>query len=298
MVLTFDVGGTFVKWALADGEEFVQRGKFPTPQGSFDQLVEAVQSVWDALDTVPDGMAFSVPGTVDVANGIIRQGGALQYNTGIAFAPLLVERFGVPVTVENDARCAAYAELASGALCGVNEALVVVVGTGIGGVVISGGEVLRGAHGYAGELSIIPTRPIRANGMDAFLGSHVGMRPLLVRAAGELGETAISGERLMELVRDGDPHANAVLDEALDELTDALFGLQMAFDPEVIAIGGGISADSTYVDRLASKYEELFATFPLPVQHARIVACVHRNDANLLGALATYHKWVEAYKRK
>ena len=74
MVLTFDVGGTFVKWALADGEEFVQRGKFPTPQGSFDQLVEAVQSVWDALDTVPDGMAFSVPGTVDVANGIIRQG--------------------------------------------------------------------------------------------------------------------------------------------------------------------------------------------------------------------------------
>lgn len=293
MVLTFDVGGTFVKWALADGEAFVQRGKFPTPQESFEQLAQGVQQVWDSLDQAPDGMAFSVPGTVDVAAGVIRQGGALQYNTGVAFAPRLSERFGVPVTVENDARCAAYAELASGALRGVDDALVVVVGTGIGGVVVSGGEVLRGAHGYAGELSIIPTRPIRAHGMDAFLGSHVGMRPLLARAADALGEADVTGERLMELVREGDAHANAVLDGALDELTDALFGLQMVFDPEVIAIGGGISADATYVDRLAHKFEELFAAFPLPVQHARIVPCVHRNDANLLGALATYHKWID-----
>lgn len=118
------------------------------------------------------------------------------------------------------------------------------------------------------------------------------MRPLLAHAADVLGEPDVTGERLMQLVRAGDGRGNSVLNDALEELTDALFGLQMAFDPRVIAIGGGISADETYVARLSQKYEELFAAFPLPVQHARVVPCVHRNDANLRGALAVFHKRV------
>jgi predicted NBD/HSP70 family sugar kinase len=89
-------------------------------------------------------------------------------------------------------------------------------------------------------------------------------------------------------VEKGDARASAALDDALADLADALLSLQFLLDPQRFVIGGGISANATYMARLTTAYERAFATLPFQAPHAEVVAARFRNDANLLGAVVHY----------
>src|SRR3546814_9203263 len=95
-------------------------------------------------------MGVGVPGLVD-RSGMLHLGPHLRHIADLPLSAAMTERTGVPVPVDNDANCHALAELRAGAAQGVEEALVVTLGTGIGAGVVTGGQVLHGMNGFAGE---------------------------------------------------------------------------------------------------------------------------------------------------
>lgn len=289
MLLAIDIGGTFIKWAISDGYSLTDaRGKVPTPQDSFDSLVEAIAQIAEALPERVGGVAVSLPGTVDATTGFIVQGGALQYANERNLVDALHDRLNLPSSIQNDARCAALAEIELGELKGMTDGVMVVIGTGVGGAVLSGGRLVTGAAGAAGELSMLAVRPLRREGMGALLGNRSGMRGLLAKAQEILGRESLTGEELMALVESGDEKATEALDEALADLADAMLSLQFLLDPQRFVIGGGISANATYMAHLVQAYENAFATLPFQAPHAEVVPARFRNDANLLGALVHF----------
>jgi len=289
MILAIDIGGTFVKWAVAEGLELTgTRGKVPTPQTSFEELVETIARLAENLPEQLEGIAVSLPGTVDASTGFIVQGGALQYANECNLVDALHDRLGLPASIQNDARCAALAELALGELKGCTDGVMVVIGTGVGGAVVSGGHLVTGSTGAAGELSMLAVRPLRSEGMGGMLGNRAGMRALLAKAAETLGRESLTGEELIALVNAGDDQATTVLDDGLADLADALLSLQFLLDPQRFVIGGGISADETYMTHLLAAYDAAFASLPFPAPRAQVVPARFRNDANLLGAVVHY----------
>ena len=151
--LTIDVGGTHIKYALMqENGGLTQAGHVPTPPKSLDQFFESIFSIIDQYQEKIEGVAFSVPGKVDSQTGTIYFGGALTYLDQVCLKEVIKERYGLRASVQNDAKAAALAELWLGSLQGVQDAAVIVLGTGVGGGIILDGKLRLGPHFQAGEL--------------------------------------------------------------------------------------------------------------------------------------------------
>ncbi|MBQ0064728.1 MAG: ROK family protein [Firmicutes bacterium] len=147
-ILSFDVGGTFIKWALFDEYEIIQKGKVETPQTSFEEYLNALKSVVDAFPNV-EGLAFSLPGTIDKKTGYMVQGGSLHYNDNRYYVKEVEEFFHLPVSIENDSKSAAICEHEMGALKGIENGAVIVLGTGLGCTFVLNGQIYNGTHNAA-----------------------------------------------------------------------------------------------------------------------------------------------------
>lgn len=120
-ILAIDIGGTFIKYALMDGDCGIrEKGKIPTPGSGREALVDALCTLFESFrpKEVPEGMAIALPGIIDSENGYVAMGGALAYNNDFYFRKALQERCpGIKIVINNDAKCAALAEASVGALC-------------------------------------------------------------------------------------------------------------------------------------------------------------------------------------
>ena len=160
MYLVFDVGATFIKYALMDDEGNISgKGKTPTDrdaEAGTPAFVAQIKKVYDekVLDCDITGIAMGLPGQIDVERGIVYGGGGIKYLDGAHLGDLISEACGgVSVALENDGKCAALAELWLGNASTATNAVVVVVGTGIGGGIIIDRKIHRGKRLLAGELS-------------------------------------------------------------------------------------------------------------------------------------------------
>ena len=108
MVLALDIGGTFIKWALADGYELVRQGKIETPKDALASLTAAIQEIpaENSGQTIT-GLAVSYPGMCDPATGLVIPIGSLEYIKGVPLQQRLEEALALPMVMENDGRCAA-----------------------------------------------------------------------------------------------------------------------------------------------------------------------------------------------
>ena len=151
-----DVGGTFTKYAVMTAEgEFLRKGKIPTETEDLDRFLGSIAGIYEdaaAKEGEIAGVALSMPGFLDVETGYAYNGGGVYCVKEMNLIEALQERIPVPVTMENDARCAALAELWHGNLAGCQNAAALILGTGVGGGIIVNGEILRGKHFVAGEL--------------------------------------------------------------------------------------------------------------------------------------------------
>ena len=157
-ILTIDVGGTFIKYALVTGIRSFKIGgknKIPTPKKDHATFMETLTEIFNACSEA-EGIAVAMPGLIDTERGVCISSGALNFSNGHCIAEELQNMCGVPVTIENDANCAALAEIRSGSLAGVKDAIVLVFGTAVGGAIIRNKELYRGAHFCAGEVSFMP----------------------------------------------------------------------------------------------------------------------------------------------
>ena len=289
--LAFDIGGTFVKYGILDSEgEILSRGKVPTERedlAAFMGCLSDIASKARAAEEI-SGIAVSMAGVLDVKRGFAYNGGAVTAIRDYPFAGELSRHCGhLPVSIENDAKAALLAEYWKGNLQGVANAVAFIIGTGIGGAVLANGQLLRGAHFFAGEFSYL----LRENeGGERLLGdweTGLGMPAFLTSASRRLGiEEPLNGEAFFEHVANGDSEARACLDQYARSLAVWLANVCAVADPERIVIGGGVSVQPALIEAIRTAYASLskeigFGNIPVP----DILPCKYFNDANLIGAL-------------
>lgn len=301
--LTIDVGGTYIKYGLVENGIISCKGKKPTPavplkwgedvdeelailfRKKYREYFDTLREIFLELGDGIDGIAMSVAGILDSRTGYVYSGGALCYISEINFADE-VSRLcnGVPVTIENDAKAAAMAELSSGVLKGIKDASVVLFGTAIGGCTICNGEIIRGSNQFSGEFSSIKLRS--SSGTKETWGNF-GVHTMYDEYAAQKGieKGAVTGEMLFEKAEAGDKKACEIVRNYCRLMCEPICNLQVVTDPQVIAIGGGISSQRLFIDMLREEVERSCKeikspNYPTPT----LVACKYRNDANLIGA--------------
>lgn len=289
--LCIDVGGSFIKYALADEQRaLTEHGRLATPYDGVEAYLQALTSIYRKFAGRVYGIALSVPGIIDSEKGVCRTAGALRYADGLELVRELEQRCGVPAAIMNDAKCAALAEATWGALADCRDGIVIVLGTGIGGALIKNGEVHMGAHFAAGEFS-----PTLLNETDPSLqgswASACGNPNLRRMAAAVRGvdPDAISGEDIFRWINEGDEAMLEMLDRFTAPTAYMIANLQLIFDPERFAIGGGISRQPKLLESIRKNLDRYSATgqfFGMP--KAEITACQYFNDANLLGAYSNF----------
>lgn len=243
-----DVGGTGVKGMLVGPDGRVHASaQAPTPvREGPDAVVAAVRGfVGDlagaAEGVVPAAAGVVVPGEVDAAAGIARYSANIGWRD-VPLRALLSEDLGVPVVVEHDVRAAGIAELVLGSAQGADDCVIVVIGTGIAAVLVSGGRTVHGATGLAGELGHVPVRPggeTCACGQRGCLETYASAGAVARRYARAGGEPLPTTEIVARLGTD--PLADRVWAEAIGALTDAVITMTMTMDPSVVVLGGGLA---------------------------------------------------------
>jgi glucokinase len=213
----------------------------------------------------------------------------------------MTERLGLPVVVDNDANCAAVAEHRLGAARGTSEAVILTIGTGIGGGLILRGEVYRGAIGAAAELGhmVIDKDGPRCQGncpnrgcLEA-VASGTALSREAVRLARERPESALGqalaagreivGPLITELAHDGDDAAREAIAIIGRNLGVGIASYVNIFNPEVVVIGGGVIAAGELL--LAPARDEMLARALRPSRDVvRVVAARFGTEAGMIGA--------------
>lgn len=298
-ILTIDIGGTFIKYALMNEEmEIMNKGKVATPTTCREDLIETIGQIYDDMKDI-NGIAISMPGIIDSDNGYCAMGGALKYNDDFYLRHALYKRCPVHIHIENDAKCAAMAEAAAGSLKDVNDGFVLIFGTMIGGAMIKDHILHKGKHFSAGEVSYITTTRDGVPTVDNVWGNRCGT-PYLCKLYAEKKEIDVNdvdGIKVFSDVNSNDEDAIECLQKFTKEIAVQLFNIQTILDPEKIAIGGGISVQPVFIEFIKSHLKEMYASCPYDVPHAQVVTCKFFNDANLYGALQCFLLSYKANKK-
>ncbi|MBF2516606.1 ROK family protein [Listeria marthii] len=290
MYFVYDIGGTFIKFALMENNGTIKmKDKFPTTAKSAEELVEQMVEKWRPYQQDVTGIAVSCPGVVNTETGVIYQGGALLFMHEKNLAEMLARECHVPVVLQNDAKSAALAELWLGVAKDVDSAAILTLGSGVGGGIIMNGKLQSGFNLMAGEVSFIQTSFDTEKLRGKFFGRAGSAVELIKRIATKKNlADKKDGEQVFEWINQGDEEAQAIFDDYIYGLASQVLNIQYLIDPEIIAIGGGISAQPIVVKRLNKAIEEIKASNPFHGARPKIVTCHFQNDANLYGALYNF----------
>lgn len=257
--LGIDVGGTKCLGVILDpAGEVVEEQRRPTPKGPeaiIDTLAELATAMgpWDTI-------GIGVPGLV-TRDGVLRAAPNLIDINDFQVGALLGAKLGRTVQVDNDGTCAAAAEWKAGAARGVSDFVMVTLGTGIGGGVIAGGALIRGANGFTGEIGHVvvdpdgPPCPCGRRGCWERYASGSGLGRLareaavgkrLQRVVALAGGDAelVRGEDVQAAAREGDADALQVIDLFGRWVALGLVNLTNVLDPAAFVLGGGLAASA------------------------------------------------------
>lgn len=294
--LTIDVGGTNIKYALMnENAEISEKGEYPTPMDQgLDGFLETLKKVYEKYGTEASAMVMSAPGKIDSQKGYFYTSGALGYINGVNLKERLKNLIPLPFAVENDAKAAALAEIWKGSMQGVENGIVMTLGTGIGGAVIINGKLYRGSTFAAGEFSGIPVHmdgfPYGTGSMWAVPNSVRNLVKNYAVLAG-LQKEKCNGRILFEAANNGDAKALQAVDDYCKILAAGIMNVQFALDVQKVAIGGGISKQPLLMESLKKQihsYYDEAQKAGMPASIPELCACTFGNDANMIGALYHY----------
>ena len=300
-----DAGGTKVAGLLVDLDadgKILERRLVETPatdaEGATRAIVAVARDLMAGRDDVR-AVGVGAAGMVDV-NGVMR----FAPNVAWREFPLkdrVAGAVGLPTLVDNDANVAAWGEYRFGAGRGSTDMLLVTVGTGIGGGIVAGGRVFRGAHGFAAEIGHIIVEP---NGPLCGCGNlgcweqvacgkaitRLGRAAALEHPDSRIAELAgsdpqmVTGPMVTAAAREGDSVAVQILAEVGRRLGEGIAGLVNVLDPDVVVIGGGVieSGDLLLVPARIAFEEAVEAPEHRPL--VPLVPATLGNDAGAVGA--------------
>jgi glucokinase len=297
-----DVGGTKINAlrVVRDGE-IVDRKNVPTPADDEEATLAAMIDLARAMLT-DDVLAIGVgaAGLIDASDGVLRFAPNLAWRD-LPIAARMREVLGLPCQVDNDANAAAYGEYRLGAGRGFRHMLLVAVGTGIGGGIVSDGRLFRGAHGFAAEIGHIVVEPggplcgcgnfgcweqVAAGRTIDRMGREAAREhehSILARLAGGDPEQ-VNGLVVTEAARRGDEAAVRVLAEVGRRLGQGIAGLVNVLDPQIVVVGGGaIAAGDLLLDPARAAFLDAVEG-PEHRPRVPIVAAELGPDAGAVGA--------------
>ncbi len=273
-----DVGGTKCLGVAIDENGVVQatiRKQTPPANELADLLVEIFGELGDCAS-----LGVGVPGLI-TPDGVIRASPNLRGATEIPLRAQLEERLKSRVWVDNDANCACLAEFEIGAARGFNDVWMVTLGTGIGGGLICGGSLQRGAHGYAGEIGhmVVHLDGVKCScGRSGCWERYGSGSALSYLAGGERGESLIARAAL------GDPDAVAIVDVFAKWVAVGLANLTNLTDPSCIVLGGGLATSSEILMPVVQKWFAEMLYSPEHRAHPRLSVAELGENAGAIGA--------------
>jgi len=313
-VLALDLGGTLIRAAVvqSDGSRLarvetetpIDEGPSAILRACREALEQARTGVADELRDAIVGIGISSPGPVDPARGIIVEPPNLGPDfRNVMIAGALGEAHGLPAYLERDTNVAALGEHAFGAARGVDDFIYITVSTGVGGAIVTGGKLLRGPDGLAGELG---HEPVSMGGPRCGCGGigHVeayasgtalakearalvannGSAFLLDRSRRIGGASELSAKDVAEGAAAGDRACLELMERARRALAVACVGYVNAFNPHRIVIGGSIAEAEG--ERMLAPVREAIAreAFEVMARRVRVVPAALGGDVSLAGA--------------
>ena len=293
MIICFDIGGSSVKSAVATTAHDVRPlSRRPTPTRDFDAFVETLREVIAEAGARPERVAISIAGVVDPVSGKAHVAN-IPCLTGRRLAPELSKLLGLDVLVANDADCFALAEAVVGAGRGHDVVFGAIIGTGIGGGLVSEGRLIGTGSGYAGEWGHGPVARRMLESIDQVLPLYqcgCGLKGCLDATCSARGierlHRDITGKYLpsTEIVAGwhaGDTGATRTVSAWLELLSGPLAMVVNMTGATVVATGGGLASDAPLIAALDD------ATRPLTLAQPSsplVVQAQHREEPGLVGA--------------
>lgn len=250
-VLGIDIGGTGIKAGLVSRDgALLKSTRLNTPHSAPD-FADAMRMVWDQMGH-PDveGIGMGCKGIIHPHTTRVEVlPGTMHYLEG----HVLRDYFPSASTVvaDNDARAALAGELAWGAAKGRQDAIMLTLGTGVGGGILSGGRIVRGSHGVAGHLghyTLDPLGPFCICGNYGCLETYFSAKAIESEAQSLIHRGAVDWpsaptcEQVFQRAGEGDLSAGWIVARAIRHLGAALAGLVFALDPEIVIVGGQIAS--------------------------------------------------------
>jgi glucokinase len=309
-VLAFDLGGTKVAFGVvAEDGSVLQSDRIETlaskgPAQAIERAVEGAKKLLAELKLKPSdllGIGIASPGPLDISRGCVDGSPNLRGWTGYSIEGEISKAFGLPARMDNDANAAALGEYLFGAGRGKRNLVYVTISTGIGGGAIVDGKLMRGANGNAAELGHLtldikgPSCPCGGNGCFEVMASGtaiarrtrealaVGASSKILTLAGSVD--AVTTHHVLQALADKDALAIKIWDETTEYLGRGLAVIINTFNPEMIVVGGGVTAAGdvlfTPMRTKALKY-----AFPRLAAVCTIVRAGLGGDVGVVGAAA------------
>ena len=258
LLLGLDVGGTKLAAGVVDRSGRVLasvRRPTPTadPAAAISELITAGRAAIDQVDGLIVAGGIACGGPLDISRGLVLSPPNLPGWDAVPLVDVLQAEFGIPLTMDNDANAAAIASCRWGPTAGAQDLVYLTVSSGIGSGIITGGRVVRGVDGNAGEAGHMPVRwqgrPClcgQRGCLEAYSsGNSIARRAAEAVAAGESSTLAnassITAADVAAAARSGDRLARRVWSEAVDMLGMAVATLINVFEPQAVILGGGVT---------------------------------------------------------
>lgn len=290
-LIIFDIGGTSVKYATVDGAGGIaNKGQFGTPWEDLSQMINIMQDICQTFIEQYQicGISISSAGIVQKEERLIGMGSKFYEGFGKELVSALEDCFGLPVSVENDANCAALAEKWRGNAQQETSFITLVFGTAIGGALMINGEIWRGTHNLAGEFGFALDK--QADGHYSLWSTNNSTIGMVKRYARQKKTSnTVSGKDVLAAYHNGDQDAIDVYEAFCEQIAVRLYELQYYFDPSLILLGGGISSADGFIENVEKHLELITKQIQQTIIVPRINVCYFGNDANILGA--TYN-WI------
>lgn len=291
-VVCFDIGGTNVKYAAISIEkQIIDRNYFKTDIQNGDNVLNEMCRIIEDYSYRFEviGVTISCPGFVNTKTGLIESGNIISGFNQLNIRDYFVEKFNVPVAVENDANCATIAEHTLGNGQGSENIVCVTLGTGVGGGIIINNKIYNGSHFMAGEFGFMFINGIKDPELeDDILSNYASTRALIEETSKELGYD-IDGVELFNQAKNGNPICQKNIELFYDYLAMAIYNICYILNPDKVLIGGAISQQQRLIEKLKDRLSQLKLRFSRDLtEYIQIEKCKYLNDAGLMGSYCNF----------
>ncbi len=288
MIACIDIGGTAIKVGVLDLQgKIVEKTSLEVNHdfnGLINSLVSFVEEAKQQYKVT--GVSISSPGAVDSKTGMVNGSSAIPCIHGHNWKKIMEEATNLPISIENDANCAALAEVFNGSGQSFSDVLFLVCGTGLGGAIIHDGKIHHGKNLHGGEFGYML---MEERDGEFYNFSNVASTMSFVRKArAHFQDDSYDGIKVFEEATKGNEFCQNILDRFYLNLAKGIFNMQYFYDPEIILIGGAISQREDFIEKINEKIDYLLEKIEIAKVKPVLGACTHKGDANLIGALANF----------